>query len=105
MTVVSTMATTKNDRIYIRVSSQIKEEFEKVANYRGLTPSTLLHSLVVKTIHEARQFEPQAFRVIEPEDRLEPSDSVIVHQKPEEMTDETEGIRKKKTGKGGGSIF
>lgn len=49
------MATTKDDRIYVRVSSDIKEEFKEIAEYRGLKPSTLLHSLIVKTIHEEKE--------------------------------------------------
>ncbi len=61
MTVVSTMATTKDDRIYVRVSSDIKEEFEIVAEHRGLKTATLLHSLIVKTIHETKKESPEIF--------------------------------------------
>jgi antitoxin component of RelBE/YafQ-DinJ toxin-antitoxin module len=61
MTIVNTMATVKDDRIYVRVSSNIKLDFELVAAYRGLTPSAMLHSFIVKTIHEARQESPQIF--------------------------------------------
>jgi hypothetical protein len=68
MTIVSTMVTVKDDRIYVRVSSDIKLDFEMVAAYRGLTPSAMLHSFIVKTIHDARQESPQIFkRVGEPE--------------------------------------
>jgi hypothetical protein len=61
MTIVDTMATIKDDRIYVRVSSDIKLDFELVATYRGLTPSAMLHSFIVKTIHEAKQTSPQIF--------------------------------------------
>ena len=61
MTIVSTMATVKDDRIYVRVSSDIKVDFELVAAFRGRTPSAMLHSFIVKTIHEARQESPQIF--------------------------------------------
>ncbi len=61
MTIVSAMAIVKDDRIYVRVSSGIKVDFELVAAFRGLTPSALLHSFIVKTIHEARQESPQIF--------------------------------------------
>jgi hypothetical protein len=61
MTIVSTMVT-KDDRIYIRVTTQIKEEFEKVAEYRGLKPATLLHSLIVKAIHETKKESPEVFK-------------------------------------------
>jgi len=56
------MATIKDDRIYVRVSSDIKVDFELVAAYRGLTPSAILHSFIVKTIHEAKQESPQIFK-------------------------------------------
>lgn len=61
MTVVSTMATTKDERIYIRTTAEIKSEFETVAEYRGLTPSALLHSLIVQTIHRTREEKPELF--------------------------------------------
>ena len=68
MTIVSTMVTVKDDRIYVRVSSDIKLDFEMVAAYRGLTPSAMLHSFIVKTIHDAKHESPQIFkRVGEPE--------------------------------------
>ncbi|MGC2237626.1 MAG: hypothetical protein WA584_15795 [Pyrinomonadaceae bacterium] len=60
MTIVNTMVT-KDDRIYIRITTQIKEEFERVAEYRGLKPATLLHSLIVKAIHETRKENPEVF--------------------------------------------
>ncbi len=62
MTIVTTMATVKDDRIYVRVSSETKKEFEIVAAGRGLTPSAMLHSFIVKTIHEARYESPQIFK-------------------------------------------
>lgn len=72
MTIVSTMATkkksskkpegnTKDDRIYIRVKTQIKDDFEAIAHYRGLKSSTLLHSMIVNLIHEEKEKRPQIF--------------------------------------------
>lgn len=52
---------TKDDRIYIRITTQIKEDFEKVAEYRGLKSSALLHSLIVKTINDAKREYPELF--------------------------------------------
>lgn len=75
MTIVSTMATVKDDRIYVRVSSDIKLDFELVASFRGLTPSAILHSFMVKTIHEAKQESPQIFkRAGEPENKSSESE-------------------------------
>jgi antitoxin component of RelBE/YafQ-DinJ toxin-antitoxin module len=56
------MATIKDDRIYVRISSDVKLDFELVAAYQGLTPSAMLHSFIVKTIHEAKQASPQIFK-------------------------------------------
>ena len=53
---------TKNDRIYIRITTQLKEEFEKVAEHRGLKPATLLHSLIVKAINETKKENPNLFK-------------------------------------------
>lgn len=51
----------KNDRIYVRVNDEIKQDFERVAAYRGLRISSLLHSLIVRTIHEMREAKPEIF--------------------------------------------
>ncbi len=61
MTFVSTMAQTKDDRIYIRVSEQNRIDFDLVAEHKGLTRSGFLHSLVVKAIYEARKETPEIF--------------------------------------------
>ena len=53
---------TKNDRIYIRIATQIKEDFEKVAEYRGLKSAALLHSLIVKAINDAKKENPDLFK-------------------------------------------
>ena len=61
MTVVSTMATTKDERIYVRVNAEIKEEFKKLAEFRGLDPSAILHSFIVRTVREAKVENPEIF--------------------------------------------
>jgi len=52
---------TKDDRIYIRITSKIKEDFEKVAEYHGLKSAALLHSLIVKSINETKRKNPEVF--------------------------------------------
>lgn len=52
---------TKDDRIYIRITSEIKADFELIAAYRGLKSSTLLHSMIVNLIHEEKAKRPQIF--------------------------------------------
>jgi hypothetical protein len=52
----------KNDRIYIRITTQVKEDFEKVANYHGLKSATFLHSLMVKEINQMKKENPDLFK-------------------------------------------
>ena len=52
----------KDDRIYIRITSKTKEEFEKAAEHHGLKPAALLHSLLVKAINEAKKENPELFK-------------------------------------------
>lgn len=95
MNIVSTMPT-KEDRIYIRVTDEIKEKFKIVAEHRGLKMSALLHSLVVKTVREEereypllfsanKEREPDAFKksteFIEVEDRGKLDDDSLIHKK------------------------
>jgi len=61
MTIVTMATKTKDDRLYVRVHSDIKRDFEILAEYRGLTPSALLHSMVVKTVREGREEKPALF--------------------------------------------
>ena len=73
MTVVSTMAPpknkamaatkteTKNNRVYVRLNADIKDDFEKVAKFRGLTTSAMLHSFIVRTVHEVKMDHPDLF--------------------------------------------
>jgi hypothetical protein len=56
------MGTTKEERIYIRITPEIKEEFAMVADHRGLKMSTLLHFLIVKAIREEKAEYPQLFK-------------------------------------------
>ncbi|MCD9186760.1 MAG: hypothetical protein LUM44_10020 [Pyrinomonadaceae bacterium] len=53
--------TAKEERLYVRVHSDIKRDFEVLAKYNGLNPSAMLHSLIVRTIREAREEKPSIF--------------------------------------------
>jgi antitoxin component of RelBE/YafQ-DinJ toxin-antitoxin module len=52
----------KTNYVQFRIREDIKEELQIVAEMRGLTMSALIHSLIVKTIREEKEREPQAFR-------------------------------------------
>jgi hypothetical protein len=61
MTIVTTMATKKLERIDVRVSEQVKEDFARVAEHHGLKTATLLHSIIVKRINDERKEHPEIF--------------------------------------------
>ena len=65
-------ANTKNDRVYVRLNRQLKRDFESLAHFRGLTPSAMLHSYVVQTVHEGRLANPELFGDAPPEKDTEP---------------------------------
>lgn len=52
----------KEMRINVRTTPQIKRELEIAARLRGITPSALVNSVVVKAIREEKEREPQAFQ-------------------------------------------
>ena len=52
----------KDEPIQIQITAQIKKEFEKAAELRGLNPSAFLHSLIVKAIDEAQRENPKRFQ-------------------------------------------
>jgi len=83
MTIVRTMANgknrtktaNKNDRIYVRLNEQVKRDFELIAAYRGLKTSALIHSLIVQTIHKAREEKPELFKSVVDEREVETGNS------------------------------
>lgn len=56
------MTTSKEERIYVRVRSEIKDDFKATAELRGLKPSALIHSLMVKAIREEKDKSPVQFQ-------------------------------------------
>lgn len=51
----------KEIRINVRTTEQIKQELEITARLRGLTVSSLINSLAVSAIREEKEREPRAF--------------------------------------------
>ncbi len=88
------MKAAKNDRIYVRVSKEIKADFETVAAYRGLKTSALLHSLIVKTIHEQRELTSQIFKTIIPAENL-PEESKGTRKTPQSENKRADSKTKK----------
>jgi post-segregation antitoxin (ccd killing protein) len=54
---------TKEVRINVRTTEQIKRDLEITARLRGITVSALVNSQVVKAIREEKEREPQAFNL------------------------------------------
>jgi antitoxin component of RelBE/YafQ-DinJ toxin-antitoxin module len=92
------MATVKDNRIYVRLSSDVKKEFEMVAAYQGLTPSAMLHSFIVKTVREAKEQSPQIFKGADAE---ETENKSAKSENPDKTItlDEAKADDKKKNGK------
>ena len=55
------MTTAKEERIYIRIAAEVKDDLEALANFKGLKTATILHSLIVKAIQKARTENSQIF--------------------------------------------
>ena len=51
----------KVNKLNIRISDELKAGLEAVAEYRGLTVSSYVHSLLVRTVREEKQNMPDAF--------------------------------------------
>lgn len=55
------MTRQKGTFIQIRATDQIKAELQIAADLRGLTMSSMIHSLITQAIREEKEREPQAF--------------------------------------------
>jgi hypothetical protein len=51
----------KSTSINLRITQEFRDDLQKLADYRGLTLSSLAHSLLVKSVRWERQNEPEAF--------------------------------------------
>lgn len=51
----------KDTRLNLRITPQFRNELQVLADYRGLTLSSLAHSLLVKAMRRERLEEPEAF--------------------------------------------
>jgi antitoxin component of RelBE/YafQ-DinJ toxin-antitoxin module len=53
--------TEKDGRLYLRIREDIKNDLKITAELHGLTMSSLINSLIVKAIREAKIESPQSF--------------------------------------------
>lgn len=51
----------KDTRLNLRITPSFRNELQALADYRGLTLSSLAHMLLVKAIRQEKQNEPEAF--------------------------------------------
>jgi hypothetical protein len=54
----------KEIRINVRTTEEVKNDLKVAARVHGLTPSSWINLLVVRGIREAKQLDPQAFHKI-----------------------------------------
>jgi hypothetical protein len=52
----------KTKFLQIRISEEIKNDLQVVAELRGLSTSALIHSLIVRTIRAEKEHDPRAFQ-------------------------------------------
>lgn len=55
----------KSEYVQFRIRDDIKRELKIVAELRGLSMSSLIHSLVVQAIREEREASPHAFKSVQ----------------------------------------
>jgi hypothetical protein len=89
----------KTTRLNLRVTEEFRDEIQALADYNGITLSSMAHSLLVKAVRNAKTETPEAFGGA-PVDRLEPTKGVKVVNVPVigETADETQKPRRKKAG-------
>lgn len=62
----------KETRLNLRITELLREDIETLAAYHGLSMSSYAHSLLVKSIRQAKEQTPEAFPSEQPERRLAP---------------------------------
>lgn len=78
----------KDGHLHIRLKPSVKDELKIVADARGMTMSGLVYSLIVKTIREEKNQEPQLFDEV----RLAPVVARISSEKAEIQHQFEQGI-------------
>ena len=51
----------KDTRLNLRITPQFRNDLQALADYRGLTLSSLTHSLLVRAVRQEKLVEPEAF--------------------------------------------
>lgn len=51
----------KSTSINLRITQEFRNELQILADYRGLSLSSLAHSILVKGLRKERELEPEAF--------------------------------------------
>lgn len=51
----------KSTSINLRITPQFRKELQQLADYRGLTLSSLAHSLLIRAMRQEKANEPDAF--------------------------------------------
>jgi hypothetical protein len=59
-------STTKDDQLHIRMKPDVKESLQILAESRGLTMSSFVHSLIVQAIRAEKLTDPSLFAGSEP---------------------------------------
>lgn len=54
----------KASQLQIRIREDLKEDLRATAEFKGLTVSSLIHSLIVKAVRDAKKENPEAFGLV-----------------------------------------
>lgn len=89
----------KSTSLNLRITQEFRDDLQKLADYRGLTLSSLAHSILVKGLRSEKQNEPEAFKSERGEnasvDRVEETRGRIAVVRHEgELTDDQDQTRK-----------
>lgn len=85
----------KEIRINVRTTEDIKRDIEITARLRGLTVSSLINSLAVKAIREEKAVEPQAFEqtnTTKPQERIAVETKKLDDERVNRLSEMTDGL-------------
>ncbi len=73
----------KETRLNLRITEELRGDIETLAAYHGLAMSSYAHSLLVKSIRQAKEEHPEAFGITEqPQRHLAPVVATITPATP-----------------------
>ena len=76
----------KETRLNLRITEELRGDIETLAAYHGLAMSSYAHSLLVKSVRQAKEDYPDAFGIAQPARHLAPVVATIGSPRAEELS-------------------